>query len=337
MVKSTPLIYYACLPLVQRLRCGPPLPSSSVPRFGIEWIEEIPRANLKDFSTEFRWTNLKVLLDGLQGDVGRVFISFNLLWWRVDLCHLCWFILIWNNKTLQKSMFALLGSHLFLCWPRKVINLFKAHPSGHIHAEKSELLHLSEGNKPIIQSGEMALIGKKFMGLFSHSFYLWYIYLLLYRKNSTKCACRKVMTSTLACMLTFVWRMHASKAISLFGTADVFWSAPSKRLVYLSRKRGKNPESSAMRYQHHLIINQSFWMILICIWWKWLQQRCDMNVAKSFLRQGMEWTFQYVHMSLEVRARAFLWFRDGFPSKMNHQSGIYCTRFHLGVFLLTVW
>ena len=51
------------------------------------------------------------------------------------------------------------------------MNLFKAHPSGHIHAEKSELLHLSEGNKPIIQSGEMALIGRDFIGLFSHSFH----------------------------------------------------------------------------------------------------------------------------------------------------------------------
>lgn len=65
-----------------------------------------------------------------------------------------------------------------------------------------------------------------------------------------------------------------------------------------------------------------------------------MNVAKSFLRQGMEWKFQYVHMSLEVKAGAFFMIRDGFPSKMDHQSGIYynyCTRFHLGVFLLTVW
>ena len=58
-----------------------------------------------------------------------------------------------------------------------------------------------------------------------------------------------------------------------------------------------------------------------------------MNVAKSSLRQGMEWKFpSYVHMSLEVRAGAFFMIRDGFPSKMNHQSGIYCTRFHLGAF-----
>lgn len=82
------------------------------------------------------------------------FFQFVLMMWF-------WFLLIWNNKTLQKSMFALLGSHLILCWPRKGMNLFKAHPSGHIHAEKSELLHLSEGNKP--------LIGRDFIGLFSPS------------------------------------------------------------------------------------------------------------------------------------------------------------------------
>ena len=43
------------------------------------------------------------------------------------------------------------------------MNWFKAHPSGHIHAEKSELLHLSEGNKPLI--GRDGIDRERFHGL----------------------------------------------------------------------------------------------------------------------------------------------------------------------------